>query len=138
MKALNIIDLGVQSLILGIVLIVTLVSIVTGGIESSAFGAMYGAILLGPWQLVSSLVTCIARGLYFRWRLIHLISSIAYIVILSAGVAYAKDMDPSGFVRTVGAVFGFGIPAVLAVFYYVITVKSFQQARAGAIASTRV
>lgn len=132
MKFLNYLDLAYQTFILGVVVTISVIGVIAGQLETIGMVALYGALLLGPWQMVSSVATCIARGLYFKWRLIHLITSTAFIVIFSAGAAFAKDLEPNGFVRTAGTVFGFAIPAALAGFYYFITVKSFQLARANA------
>jgi hypothetical protein len=90
--------------------------------------ALYGAVFLGPWQLVSSVVTTIARGLYFRWRVMHLAGSAVYI----AGAAILASLsggDNSELVQSIGGIIGFLIPAALALFYYFITVKSFQLSR---------
>lgn len=132
MKYLNYLDLGVQTFIIGAVVLLTVAISFTGQFDSIAMIALYGAVFLGPWQMVSSLVTCLARGLYFKWRLIHLLSSIGYMVIFGAGAAYASQHDPGSTVRALGGVFGFLIPVVLAGFYYFITIKSFQLARANA------
>lgn len=132
MKALNFIDLGVQTFILTIVIFGCLAVGIMGQLESMAMIAMYGALFLGPWQFVSSLITTISRGLYIRWRMIHLFSSIGYFVLAGVCAYLFQDLPGDGIVRMIAAVFGFGIPALLALFYYFITIKSFQLARAAA------
>lgn len=130
MKTLNFIDLGVQTFILGLVFVISLVLTFARQLETIAMLAMYGALFLGPWQLVSSLVTCLSRGLFLKMRLTHLGSSIVYLVLISVAAIFSNDLPSDGIVRVVGAVFGFGIPVVLALFYYYITIRSFQFARA--------
>jgi hypothetical protein len=129
MKFLNVIDLGFQSLILGAVVLVSIAIAFTGHFETIGMVGLYGAIFLGPWQMVSSIATTIARGHYFRWRVIHLVSSVAYIVIFSAAASLMGNTSDLDALRAVGTVFGFLIPVVLAVFYYFITLKSFQLSR---------
>lgn len=127
MRTLNLIDLAFQTLVLGVVLLLSLSIVFTGGLESVATVGLYGAVLLGPWQLISSIVTTAARGLYFRWRVIHLVSSGLYIALFSIGAAIWDDSNE--LLSQVGGFFGFLIPAVLALFYYVITFRSFKLAR---------
>src|SRR5688572_31555420 len=103
MKYLNYLDLGVQTFIIGVVVLLSVAISFTGEFDAIALIGLYGAVFLGPWQLVSSLATCLSKGLYFRWRLIHLLSSVAYIVIFSVGAAFAKDLEPDGFVRSAGS-----------------------------------
>lgn len=127
MKFLNFIDLAVQTFIMGAVVLVSLAIAFTGSVESIALVALYGAIFLGPWQMVSSLITTVARGLYFKWRVIHLVSSIAYILVFLLGAWYANGSD--ALIFKIGGILSFMIPLVLAVFYYYITLKSFQLSR---------
>lgn len=132
MKVLNIIDLVFQTFVLGIALLLSLVSIFAGSFGSIGVVALYTGIFIGPWQMVSSLITTIARGLYFRLRLIHLVSSIVYIVgvIVVAILVESSSSQFEGPWRDVTAVFGFLVPAILAFFYYYITYKSFRLSRA--------
>jgi Mn2+/Fe2+ NRAMP family transporter len=130
MKALNFIDLIFQTLVLGLVVLGCLAIVFSGSIESIGIVALYGGVFIGPWQLVSSFVTTLSKGLYLRWRVIHLVSSVCYIAIVSLVAAFLGDMDWDGVLKLVGGVLGFGIPVTLALFYYIITVKSFQLARA--------
>lgn len=132
MKVLNVIDLAFQTLVLGVVLLGSAAILLSGSFESIGIVAMYGGIFLGPWQLVSSLFTCIARGLYFKWRLIHLISSIAYLALVSLLVAFFNSVEFGETVEVIGGVVGFAIPTALAFFYYYITVKSFRSSRMAA------
>jgi hypothetical protein len=129
MKVLNFVDLAFQTLVLGLVALGSLAIVFTGGIETVGIVALYGAVFIGPWQLISSLVTTLSKGLYLRWRIIHLVSSIVYIAIVSLVAAFLGNTPWDGVLKVVGGVLGFGIPVVLALFYYVITLKSFQLAR---------
>ena len=132
MKALNFIDLAFQTLILGAVVILSLIVAVMGQLETVGMFAMYGGMLLGPWQLVSSLSTCLAKAHYLKLRVIHLVSSIVYLVVISLVAAFLSHTELNTVVEIVGIVLGFGIPVVLAGFYYYITIKSFQLARVSA------
>ncbi len=132
MKALNFIDLGVQTFILGVVTIIGIICIFAGQLEALTMLAMYAALFLGPWQFVSSLITTLSRGLYLRWRVIHLLSSIGYFILAGVAAYFFSDLPGDGWLRITGGFFGFGIPIALALFYYYITIKSFQLARAGA------
>lgn len=136
MKILNYIDLAFQTFILGAVILSSVAILLTGSFESIGIIAMYGALFLGPWQLVSSLATCLARGLYFKWRLIHLISSIVYLALISVLVAFFARVEFGDTVELIGRIIGFAIPTVLALFYYYITVKSFMLGRATRVATT--
>lgn len=130
MKILNLIDLIVQSIILGLVTILFFVFLFTGHLEGVGFVALYGAIFLGPWQLVSSLVTTISGRPNRKWRLIHLAGSIIYLSAISAIAAF----KPHLFDRETGEflffTLGFGIPIILAFFYYYITFRSLQTSSA--------
>lgn len=135
MKYLNYLDLGFQTLILGIVALASIGTALTGHFEAIGMVALYGAVLLGPWQMVSSLLTVISRGLYLKWRVVHLLSGIGYIVILSLFAAFFANAEIGGILKGLLWTFGFGIPAGLALFYYYITFKSFQYARTQAKAA---
>jgi hypothetical protein len=135
MKFLNIIDLAFQTFILGAVALLSLGIAFTGSLESMLMVAFYGAIFLGPWQLVSSVITTISRGLYFKLRVIHLVSSLAYIVAFSLLAAFPNGLMTNGILPGIASVIGFFIPLGLAVFYYYITLKSFQLSRAMAKSS---
>lgn len=138
MKALNFIDLAVQTLILGLVVISSLLIAFTGSFDSIATVALYGALLLGPWQFVGSLITTLSKGLYLKWRVIHLLSCIGYFILLGVGVYFLSDFDGDHPLRVIGGVLDFAIPGVLAVFYYYITIKSFQLARASKVLNVNV
>ncbi|HMJ69460.1 MAG TPA: hypothetical protein VK508_11210 [Cyclobacteriaceae bacterium] len=128
MKFLNIIDLGFQTFILGAVVLSSIGIAFVGHFEAIGMIALYGAIFLGPWQMVSSVVTTIARGVYFKLRVIHLVSSIAYIAGFSIAAGFGPSAPPD-IVATIAVVLGFSIPLALAILYYYITLKSFQLAR---------
>lgn len=127
MKTLNVIDLAFQTFVLAVVLLLSGSIAFTGSFEGIATVALYGAVFIGPWQLISSIITTAARGLYFRWRLIHLVGSGLYIALIA--IAAAVWDDANDVLANVASFLGFLIPAVLALFYYFITFKSFQLSR---------
>jgi len=130
MKAMNFIDLIFQTIMLGFVALSSVVMAFTGRLEAIAIIAMYGGIFLGPWQLMSSLVTSLSRGLFLKWRLIHLTTAVVYLTTISLLAAFGNASEFNDVVVMIGAGLGFAIPVALAVFYYYITIKSFQAARA--------
>lgn len=129
MKFLNFVDLAFQTLILGAVSLISLAIAFTGSLETIGMVALYGAVFLGPWQLVSSVVTTAARGLYFRWRIMHLIGSGVYIAGFSLIASLSSGAPSSELADSIGGFVGFLVPACLALFYYYITVKSFHLSR---------
>jgi hypothetical protein len=128
MRFLNIIDLGFQTFILGAVAVSSIGMAVIGQFEAIGMVALYGAIFLGPWQMVSSLISTIARGLYLRWRVIHLVSSTVYILVVSIAAGFGPSA-PADILAMAAVVLGFGIPLVLGIFYYYITWKAFLRSR---------
>ena len=135
MKPVKYLDLIGQSLILGLFLIGAIAGLIERQLESIGGIAMYVAILLGPWQLISSLVTTIARAEFFKLRLIHLISSFTFLTIASLLAAFTDKSDFNEFFTSVGVVLGFGVPAGLAMMYYNITLKTVLRARAPRVAA---
>lgn len=129
MKFLNFVDLAFQTFVLGAVSVLSVIILFAGGIETIGMIALYGAVFLGPWQLVSSVITTVAKGLYLRWRVMHLIGSAVYIAGFAILAGLSNGAPSSDLVESIGGFIGFAIPALLAVFYYYITVKSFQLSR---------
>lgn len=125
-KILRGIDFVVQSLFIGGVIVVGISTIFTGGVEAIGLAAMYASLVLGPWQLISSLITNIARSPMLKQRRLHLFVSIAYIAGASIAASLSNSVDVGTFLSVVGMIFGFGIPAVLALFYFWITFKTFR------------
>lgn len=119
MRAFTYIDVAVQTFILCATVLFAAVTLIEGSVESLAVIAMYGAFFLGPWQLLSSVITCSLRGMFLKFRVIHLVSSVVYIAALWVVTVYNSFGE-------VVDVIGFAIPAALAVFHYNITVKSFR------------
>ncbi|HZY79206.1 MAG TPA: hypothetical protein VFE50_06780 [Cyclobacteriaceae bacterium] len=132
MKYLNYIDLGYQTIVLGLIALISIATAVDGHFEAIGVAGLYGGVFLGPWQMVSSLITVISRGLYLRWRVIHLLSAIGYIVGASVFAMLYGNADIDGVLKVFLGILGFGIPVGLALFYYYITYKSFRFARAQA------
>lgn len=129
MRILNIIDLVGQTLLLGGALVVAVGMVVIGDAEAATLMLFFGAMYLGPWQMVSSVITLIARGLYFRLRLIHFVSALAYLGVLAGAAGLLSSIDPSGALGYTLAVVAYIIPGGLAVFYYYITYMTFKAAR---------
>jgi hypothetical protein len=126
-KVLSFIDLIIQTILLGGTVIMLIKLLWEGG--SGFWGAvlyfaMLGAMFIGPWQMLSSLITTAARAPKFRLRAIHLASSTIYLLIVYGANSYV-DPDVLNDIHTpfMEAIV-YGIPAVLAVFYYYITITT--------------
>lgn len=128
MKLLNIIDLTGQTLLLGGTLLVAIGMIVIGDGDAALTIMFFGALWLGPWQLISSFITTVSRGLYFRWRVTHLVLSFGYFVMLAGSWAVATNVELNEGVKYAFATIGVLIPLGLAVFYYYITYMTFKSA----------
>jgi hypothetical protein len=131
MKVLNIIDLVVQTIMIGLVLVIGFIFAINRQADTISTAAFGGAMVLGPWQFGSSIVSNILKRPLFSLRRIHLMFSIIYLVVFSFIVGFA---GLTGFVEKVGAfastVF-YCVPAGLALFYYNITFNTFRLLRSG-------
>jgi hypothetical protein len=131
MRAFIYIDVVVQTFILCAWVLLVSVTVAENSFETFGLMAMYGAFFLGPWQMLSSMITCSLRGMFLKWRLIHLGSAIVYLVVTFSFFRSAEMLN--GVVEGVGKIIGFAVPATLAIFYYNITVKSFRVVRSQSI-----
>lgn len=120
MKAGRIIDFVVQSFIAAITLAACVWHLVNGNVEQIGVAALGGAMFLGPWQVVSCVVTLIANSPFRKERLIHLLSAIVYLILFSFTVSVYDRIDPP---IAVSALI-FAIPTFLAGFYLNITYRS--------------
>jgi hypothetical protein len=95
-----------------ILLMATLVLGTTYGL----YGVALGQLLIGVWQLTSSLVSVAANSTFAKKKLWHLLISIGYLAAL--GIIYSNDFFAQG-----GAwIFALlAAPWILAIYYYVIT-----------------
>ncbi len=126
MNLLRLIDLGFQSLVIGLAIVLAAFWLFTGEFESIGEMAVYVALVIGPWQLVSSLVNILSRDWYFRQRLIHLLSSLSYLAF--AGL-FSNSVRWIGSEKTLALGIYISIPAALALFYYWITYNSVRQSQ---------
>jgi len=126
MRAFTYIDVAIQTFILCAAVILALITVIEGSIESIGMIAMYAAFFLGPWQMLSSVITSLVRWMFLKWRLIHLVSSMIYLALLSLLAAFEFLGGRESILITILA---FAIPGALAVFYYDITIKSFKEVR---------
>jgi hypothetical protein len=125
-KVLGFIDLLVQTILLGAILVMSgklLFEEGWGAWGGMIFFAMIGAMFLGPWQMLSSIITTAARAPHFKLRAIHLVVSTLYIIIVLATDGF-NGMNGDPFNSTLNPVFLIGTPALLAVFYYYITIRT--------------
>lgn len=126
-KVLAFIDVTVQTILLGGVVIMSLRVLMEGGWAASErviFTAMVGAMFLGPWQMLSSIITTAARVPQFRLRAIHVVSSIIYLVVVFGTNAVSTSAQLNEMSNPFSMAFVYGTPALLAFFYYYITLRT--------------
>lgn len=123
MRTLNCIDLLGQSIVLGVLGLVEVVAILTGQVDIIAALAVYAGLYLGPWQLVSSFLTTIAGRRFLKLRFVHLVTAIVYLVCLSIFSNVYETL--TGLPKVLALGLAFGIPMLLAGFYYSITLRTF-------------
>jgi len=123
------IDLTVQTILLGGTLVLSLRVLFDGGAVDAWTRVLYtatvGAMFIGPWQMLSSVITTAARVPQFRQRAVHLVTSIMYLVIVFGTNAVATNPQLNGMYNPFTVAFVYGIPAALAIFYYSITIKNY-------------
>jgi len=103
------IDFGIQTIIF--IFALGLLGITIANRES-LMAILYAQLLLGPWQLLSSLISVCSRSDFHKEKRIHLFTSIGYLIVLFS------DPDlPSELVAYL-----YTIPAwLLAIYYYYLT-----------------
>lgn len=106
--------------------------IITMGITSNTdwlAGVLFLQMLLGPWQFTSSVISVLARGPYFKAKLIHLVVSTIY--LLSLWVMLDMNKKLIEIPGNIFQLFMIGPPWILAIYYYRITWKWVLQKRTG-------
>lgn len=109
-------DLGIQTIILVVGIVILLVS---WGEADWPFGILYVQLLLGPWQMMSSVVSVVAKAPLYRKKRLHLFLAIIYLFALYIAGHAADDALVQRF-------FGVAItvPAwALAIYYYILTCR---------------
>ena len=122
MRTLNVIDLTGQTLILGSMLITQVIGLVRGDTAIVMSACIYAAFFIGWWQMISAIIMIKADKKSYQLRLIHIASAAGYFICYGIFSQFNMELNV---VVTVFAVLGISIPAILAVFYYVVTVKTF-------------
>ena|SRR5690349_16997440 len=109
------IDFGIQTLIFGFAIVLLATTFSESGWPLSI---LYAQLFMGPWQFFSSLISVAARSEFHKAKRIHLFTSIAYLLILwgGANVQHTVPAELVGVFLTVPA-------WILAIYYYVITIK---------------
>jgi hypothetical protein len=78
-------------------------------------------LMLGPWQMISSIVSVIGKTPFYRKKRIHLLLAAIYLIVLYAYIALDSGIIPHS--ETVSRLM-FIVPAwALATFYYALTWK---------------
>jgi hypothetical protein len=109
-------DLAIQTIIFifGIVML-----LVSWGEADWPFAILYAQALLGPWQMISSIVSVIAKAPLYKKKKLHLLLAAIYLMVLYV----CGNMS---FVSISGRFFSLllTVPAwALAIFYFILTWK---------------
>ncbi len=108
-------DVIVQTLIILLGLVVVIMSFVLQ--ESDwMFSILYAQLLLGPWQMLSSIVSVIVKAPLYKAKQYHLILSSIYLVVLMI-IGISLPMLAS-------IAFLLILPWALAIYYYVLSWKT--------------
>lgn len=112
------VDFVYQSLIFLLVLVGFLITMIEDGNPAGGgLAALYAAILLGPWQVVSSLLSVVFRSPLHKRKRLHLLGSVGYFVM--AAIVLASDLAAFADWLAVGLLYI--PPVVLAIYYYILT-----------------
>lgn len=77
----------------------------------------FAQMVLGPWQMLSSLISLLAEAPFHKLKLIHFLTSLVYLLVLAL---FATQARGGGLALTFFAI----APAwTLAIFYYYITCR---------------
>lgn len=105
-----------------IILLLVLLSFMAGLAEDGTLGAgglasMYAAMLIGPWQLVSSALSLFAKAPYAKLKRIHLVLSFAYFAAMALLLGFLLPWTPEWLKNTIL----FVPPVILSLYYYFLT-----------------
>jgi hypothetical protein len=126
MKYLKNIDFVVQSIVLlilvGIMVIASLNALLSGAGNwaDGIFIFLYAQLILGPWQLVSSLLSLLLRLEFYGRKKIHFILSIICLLLLF-GSSWLHNSINTDYTKALVFIFLMAVPWSLAIFYYFIT-----------------
>ncbi|HZY79203.1 MAG TPA: hypothetical protein VFE50_06765 [Cyclobacteriaceae bacterium] len=125
MRFLNSIDLTAQTVLLVFCIVTTVIGIF---VDDFILFTMFGALILGPWQLLSSILGVWTKVVFWNQRKLHLILTTIYAVGIGIGAALA-DYVSNKFALGSYFVFAVATPSGLAVFYYIITYKTYRSGK---------
>jgi hypothetical protein len=109
-------DLGIQTIIFVFGIVILFVS---WGDADWPFGILYAQLVLGPWQMISSIVSVITKAPLYRKKALHLSLAAIYLFALFA----CGNMGSETLVQRFFGVM-LTVPAwTLAIFYYILTCK---------------
>ena len=111
MKIMKYIDFWAQSLMLIVVLGILVARV--GG-KDTVLMVLWMQLLVGPWQVTSSILSVGFRGPFYKLKAVHLVVSAIYLSILFASPVHELPREASLIVVMVPA-------WTLAIYYYVIT-----------------
>jgi hypothetical protein len=100
------------------------VCMVSGLHDSSLFILLYAQMLLGPWQMLSGLISILIKSTGYRQKRIHFVVSIIYLAVLGLGIWSGEQgyLPLNRNLLETLAMLGLTIPAwILGTYYYVLT-----------------
>lgn len=125
MKYLKTIDFAGQSFIFGGYLIGSVfVLIAEQRWDSLGMTTLMAMLCLGWWQMIAALILLVFRAPNRKQRLIHFLTAVVYLAILSIGAKLSNSIkvdNVSYFMRALVMTLVSVPPLVLAIFYYTIT-----------------
>jgi hypothetical protein len=113
MKTIKWIDFGVQATLLlfglGVLLFLSTEA-------NWPFQLLWVQMILGPWQLISAIILCIATAQFRTQRLIYLFVSIAWLILLSQGSKL--NFESASYLKIIGLI---AVPWIFAAYYFNLT-----------------
>lgn len=121
---LGIVDIVIQGLMLLMAIMAALSIFVS---REAAIYVMILQFFIGLYQICSGII---GAALGRKWKIPYLIGAFAYIIILGAGTAIISEMRGGGdAIIGLAIVGGIIVPYIIAIGYFVMSIKTFQQAR---------
>lgn len=111
MKTIKYIDFWAQSLMFAAVIGILLLRI---GVTDALLTVLYMQLLVGPWQVVSSILSVGFRSPFHKFKAVHLVVSGIYLSILFGSPLHKLPREVALVIVMVPA-------WTLAIFYYVLT-----------------
>lgn len=125
MKLMNSIDISMQTLWMAVTIIP---GVLTPFVDDIGLIAMFGALILGGWQLLSAIITTVTKGHFLELRKLYLKLCVGYALFIGIGAALANVVTGNVLV-IIFVVIALAATTSLAIFYYVITIKTYRASK---------